>query len=136
MAIFSGSKEGGGEPPRRRASDQMPLSIIAHDLTVTGDLDAAGVVKIEGKVQGTIRAASQVLIAPGAVVVGDIHTKEAVVGGEVRGTIHATERVELQATAVVLGDIVTPRIAVLEGGRVTGEVRMDAPAAGDGVEKA
>ena len=42
-----------------------------------------------------------------------------------RGTIHATDRVELQATAVVEGDINTPRIAILEGARVTGEVRMD-----------
>jgi len=33
--------------------------------------------------------------------------------------------VELQATAVIDGDIMTQRIAILEGARVTGEVRMD-----------
>lgn len=128
MAIFqSGGSKDNSDAPKRRASDMMPLSIIAHDLSVTGDLEAEGVVKIEGRVQGTIKAGNQVLIAPGSMVVGDVHTKEAVVGGEVRGTIHATERVELQATAVVQGDIVTPRIAILEGGRVTGEVKMDVP---------
>ena len=42
MSIFTGSKEGTSEAPRRRASDQMPLSIVAHDLTVTGDLEAEG----------------------------------------------------------------------------------------------
>ncbi len=132
MAIFqSGGSREANDSPKRRASDLMPLSIIAHDLSVTGDLEAEGVVKIEGRVQGTIKAGNQVLIAPGATVTGDIHTKEAVVGGEVRGTIHATERVELQATAVVQGDIVTPRIAILEGGRVTGEVRMDVPSDGN-----
>jgi cytoskeletal protein CcmA (bactofilin family) len=31
----------------------------------------------------------------------------------------------LQATAVVSGDILTPRIAIVEGARVTGEVKMD-----------
>jgi cytoskeletal protein CcmA (bactofilin family) len=76
-------------------------------------------------VKGSIRAGNQILIAPGASVEGDLHSKEAVIGGEVRGTIHATDRVELQATAVVEGDINTPRIAILEGARVTGEVRMD-----------
>ena len=125
MAIFSGDKREGGDQPRRRATDQMPLSIVAHDLTVTGDLVAEGVVKVEGRVKGSIRAGNQILIAPGASVEGDLHAKEAVVGGEVRGTIHVTDRVELQATAVVEGDINTPRIAILEGARVTGEVRMD-----------
>ena len=59
-------------------------------------------------------------------VEGDLHTKECVIGGQVKGTIHASERVELQATAVIDGDIMTQRIAILEGARVTGEVRMDA----------
>jgi cytoskeletal protein CcmA (bactofilin family) len=125
MAIFSGEKREGGEHPRRRATDQMPLSIVAHDLIVTGDLIADGVVKVEGRVKGNIRAGNQILIAPGATIEGDLHTKEAVIGGDVRGVIHAGERVELQATAVVEGDIHTPRIAILEGARVTGEVKMD-----------
>jgi cytoskeletal protein CcmA (bactofilin family) len=131
MAIFSGEKREGGDSPRRRASDLMPLSIVAHDLTVTGDLQAEGVVKVEGVVKGTIRAGNQVLVAPGARIEGDLHTREAVVGGTVHGTIHAGERVELQATAVVEGDINTPRIAIVEGARITGEVKMDA-AGGDG----
>ena len=46
------------------------------------------------------------------------------VAGEVQGGIRAEERVELQATAVVRGDITTPKIAILEGGSVTGAVRM------------
>ncbi|HET8649703.1 MAG TPA: polymer-forming cytoskeletal protein, partial [Gemmatimonadales bacterium] len=31
-------------------------------------------------------------------------------------------------TAVVHGDIATPRIAILEGGRLTGQVKMDSKA--------
>ena len=125
MSIFAGNKEGTIESPRRRASDQMPLSIVAHDLIVTGDLEAEGVVKVEGKVKGTIRAGSQILVAPGSLVEGDLHTKECVIGGQVKGTIRASERVELQASAVVEGDIMTQRIAIIEGARVSGEVRMD-----------
>ena len=123
MSIFAGSKEGVAESPRRRASDQMPLSIVAHDLTVTGDLEAEGVVKVEGRVKGTIRAGSQILVAPGSFVEGDLHTKECVIGGQVKGTIRASERVELQASAIM-----TQRIAILEGARVSGEVRMDGDA--------
>ena len=59
---------------------------------------------------------------------GDLHTQEAVIAGQVSGAIHARERVELQATAMVAGDILTPRISIIEGARVTGEVKMDAAA--------
>ena len=56
---------------------------------------------------------------------GDLHTQEAVIAGQVSGAIHATDRVELQATAVVTGDILTARIAIVEGAKVSGEVKMD-----------
>lgn len=128
MAIFS-EKEQPAKPapeaPKRRGTQQPSLSMIASDLKVVGDLETDGVVKIEGQVDGTIRAATQVLVSQGALINGDIHTKEAIVGGEVKGVVHADERVEIQTTAVVNGDIVTKRIVVLEGGRVNGSVKMD-----------
>lgn len=128
MAIFSEKEQTAkpaAEPPKRRGTGQPSLSMIASDLKVIGDLETDGVVKIEGRVEGTINAAAQVLVSQGALITGDIHTKEAVVGGEVKGVIHADERVEIQATALVNGDILTKRIVVLEGGRVNGAVKMD-----------
>ncbi|HET8632891.1 MAG TPA: polymer-forming cytoskeletal protein [Gemmatimonadales bacterium] len=129
MAIFSNptpdTPEGPKPPFNRRKGDGIPLSIVARDMTITGDMETQGVVKVEGRVKGTIRADAQVIVSPGAIIEGDLHSKEAVVAGEVRGTINATERVELQASALVKGDISTPRIAILEGGKVTGEVRMN-----------
>jgi cytoskeletal protein CcmA (bactofilin family) len=64
-------------------------------------------------------------VAAGAVIQGDLHTQEAIIAGQVSGAIHARERVELLATAMVAGDILTPRISIVEGARVTGEVKMD-----------
>lgn len=125
MNLFaSPARDEHGNELRRRRSDQMPFSIVAKDMTIVGDLETEGLIRIEGRVRGTVRAGSQVLIGQGAQVEGDLHTKEAVVGGEVIGSIHATERVELQPTAAVTGNIMTPRIAVMEGGKVSGEVRI------------
>lgn len=127
MAIFSNAAPEGepAKPPfNRRKGDGVPLSIVARDMTITGDMQTEGVVKVEGKVVGTIRATSQIIVSPGAMIEGDLLTNEAVVAGEVQGTIRASDRVELQATAFVRGDIYTPRISVLEGGRVSGEVNM------------
>lgn len=124
MAIFSGTPREAEANQMRRRTDHTTLSIIAKDLTVLGDLSTEGVVKIEGKVKGTIRANTQALIAPGALVQGDLHTAEAVIGGRVEGNVHASDRVEVQATAEVQGDVFTRRIVVLEGGSVNGSIKM------------
>ena len=126
MGLFSNAaRDEQGNELRRRRTDQIPFSIIASDMTVLGDLETEGVVRIEGRVKGAVRVGQQVLVAAGAVIEGDLHTQEAVIAGQVSGGIHARERVELQATAVVAGDILTPRIAIVEGARVSGEVKMD-----------
>jgi len=126
MSIFSSpARDESGNELKRRRTDQIPFSIIASDMTVAGDLETEGVVRIEGRVRGTVRVGAQVLVAQGAVIEGDLFTQEAVVAGQVTGTIEARERVELQATAQVEGDIRTPRIAIIEGARVSGEVKMD-----------
>jgi cytoskeletal protein CcmA (bactofilin family) len=126
MGIFSNpARDEQGNELKRRRTDQIPFSIIASDMTVIGDLETAGVVRVEGRVRGAVRVGQQVLVAAGAVIEGDLHTQEAVIAGQVSGGIFAKDRVELQASAVVAGDILTPRIAIVEGARVSGEVKMD-----------
>jgi cytoskeletal protein CcmA (bactofilin family) len=133
MGIFNNpARDEQGNELRRRRTDQIPFSIIASDMTVIGDLETDGVVRVEGRVRGTVRVGAQVLVTAGAVIEGDLHTQEAVVAGQVSGAIVARERVELQATAVVSGDIHTPRIAIVEGAKVSGEVKMDVNAAAAG----
>jgi cytoskeletal protein CcmA (bactofilin family) len=128
MGIFSNAaRDEQGNELKRRRTDQIPFSIIASDMAVIGDLETEGVVRIEGRVKGTVKVGSQILVTQGATIEGDLHTQEAVIAGTVTGAIHASDRVELQATAVVAGDIHTARIAIVEGVEVAGEVRMDVP---------
>ena len=121
MAIFKDEKQDG----RNGATGEGALSIIAAGMTVSGDIESSGVVKVEGRVDGSIRSARQVLVGRQGTVHGDIETREAVIGGSVEGMITASERVEIQATASVQGDIVTRTIVVAEGGRINGAVRME-----------
>jgi cytoskeletal protein CcmA (bactofilin family) len=126
MGIFSSpARDEQGNELKRRRTDQIPFSIIASDMAVIGDLETEGVVRIEGRVKGTVKVGSQILVTQGATIEGDLHTQEAVIAGTVTGAIHASDRVELQATAVVAGDIYTGRIAIVEGAKVAGEVKMD-----------
>ena len=118
MAVFTEKSAAGGR-------EGVPgLSIIGAGMRVVGDISADGVVKIEGSVSGTVRAAKQVLVARGGEVEGDVVSREAIIGGEVRGAIYAEERVELQSTSVVHGDVHTKRLLIQEGGEMNGVLRM------------
>jgi cytoskeletal protein CcmA (bactofilin family) len=124
---------------RRRSAATAPAgtgySLLDAQLTVTGDLETAGSLRIDGFLDGTVRRADVVVLGVGATMTGDIHAREVVIGGTMNGTVHASGRVELQATAIVTGDIVTQSVFVQEGGVVNGRVLMRPPeaAAPDGV---
>lgn len=126
MAIFS-SKEGDGMSDKhgRAPARDGVLSIIATDLKVVGELITDGVVKIDGLVEGNIRAERQVLVSKGGEVKGDVHSKEVIVGGHIEGCVRAHERVEVQSSATVRGDILTKRVLIHEGGEVNGNLRME-----------
>lgn len=125
MALFSASTKHPGESGGRR-TENAGLTIIAAGTTVVGDVESEGVVKIEGEVRGSVRAAGQILIGKGGIVRGDVLTREAVIGGEIEGAVRAEERVEIQSGAVVNGDILTQRILVADGGKVNGQLSMTA----------
>ncbi len=123
------------ERGHRAPESDAGLSIIGTGMRVVGDITADGVVKIEGSVIGTVRAARQVLVAKGGVIEGDLITREAIIGGEVRGSVLAEERIEIQATSVVHGDIASRRLFVQEGGEINGVVRMGEAALEGGSER-
>lgn len=128
MAIFGKEGPTNGEPRRtpdtRNGSPDGALSIIAAGMRIKGNIESDGVVKIEGRVEGTVRAARQVLVGRQGEVVGDIVTAEAVLGGHVQGKVQGSERVEVQGTSTIVGDIETRAIHVIEGGKINGSVRI------------
>jgi cytoskeletal protein CcmA (bactofilin family) len=125
MAIFTSSSKPGRPEASARRGEPAGLTIIAIGTTIIGDVNSEGVGKVEGTVEGTVRAGTQLLVAPGAIIRGDIHATEIVAGGEIHGGVNAEERVEIQAGAVVAGDIRTQRIHIADGGRVNGQITME-----------
>ena len=123
MAMF-GKEVAARQEVRGTSPVEVPLSIIAKGMRIVGDVETAGVVKVDGRIDGSVNGARQVLLGRGASIHGAVVADEVVIGGVVDGGILATERLELQSTAVVNGDINTRSIVVLEGARINGTVRM------------
>ncbi len=125
MAMFSRPTQSARSDSAARRTDPNSLTIIAVGATIVGDIASEGVVKIEGTVQGTVRAGTQLLVAPGALIRGDVFASEVVAGGEIHGGVNAEQRVEIQAGAIIHGDIRTQRIHIADGGRVNGQISME-----------
>jgi cytoskeletal protein CcmA (bactofilin family) len=135
MAIFGGKKENGvarDKGPLRAVANESSMSIIGPGMRITGDLVTEGTVRVEGRIEGTIRAGKAVVIGKDGEVVGDVMTQDAVIGGRVQGTVIAESRLELQATARIEGQISAraQHLVLEEGCRFNGQVQMlgDEPA--------
>ncbi len=113
---------------RDRSSSDGPsesgISIIGPGMKVVGDCKTVGTVRVEGMVEGSITAASAVVIGREGVVTGDVAAQDVVVAGRLSGTLTAESRVELQATCRVEGEIHTRRMQVEEGAILNGSVHM------------
>lgn len=100
------------------------VSIIGPGMKVVGDCSSDGTIRVEGQVEGSVKAAKSVVIGKEGAVVGDVVTQDAIVAGRVNGSVSAESRVELQATCRVEGDIRSRRIKLDEGGQVDGQLHM------------
>lgn len=100
------------------------ISIIGPGMTIVGDCETEGTVRIEGLVKGTVKAGKAVVIGKQGRVVGDVITQDAVVSGHVTGTLVAESRLELQATCQIDGEVRTRRMQLEEGAVLNGTVQM------------
>jgi cytoskeletal protein CcmA (bactofilin family) len=100
------------------------ISIIGPGMTIVGDCETDGTIRIEGSVEGSIKAGKAVVIGKQGVVTGDITTQDAVISGRVEGTLVAASRLELQATCRIEGEIHTRRMQLEEGAVLNGNVHM------------
>src|SRR5687768_7187144 len=88
-----------GAPP------ETVISIIGPGMEVVGQCQTDGTIRIEGTVQGSVRAGKAVVVGKDGVVEGDIFTQDAVISGKVTGTLVAESRLELQATCRIDGEV-------------------------------
>ncbi|MGY8800268.1 MAG: bactofilin family protein [Longimicrobiales bacterium] len=109
---------GNGAPP------ESVISIIGPGMRVVGDCETDGTIRIEGMVEGSVRAGKAVVVGKDGVVSGDIATQDAVISGTVNGTVVADSRLEIQATSRIEGDVRARRLQLEEGAIFNGTVHM------------
>ena len=93
--------------------------------TIRGELEFSSYFRVDGRVEGTVKSRSELVVGDGGVVEGEVEVARCVVGGQVRGTIRASEQVLLHQSAKVWADIHTPALVMEDGAFLEGSVSMD-----------
>ena len=110
--------------PSSNTPPEAVISIIGVGMTIEGDSETDGSLRIEGTIWGSVRAGKSVVVGRDGLVDGSIYTQDAVISGRVSGGIHAVSRLELLATSEVSGEIEALRMQVEEGAKVHGQVTV------------
>ena len=108
----------------RRDNDTLN-GFVDSGCAIRGELEFENSFRIDGRVEGTVRSKSELLIGEDGQIEGEIEVARCVVGGTVRGAIRATTSVVLHATAKVFADIHTPALVMEEGAFLEGRVDME-----------
>jgi cytoskeletal protein CcmA (bactofilin family) len=109
--------------PPKTASEATAM--IGSKVKITGDIESAEDLLIEGEVNGTVTLAENELVVGNAGRVhADIEAKVIRIEGEVRGDVTGRERVVITASGSVEGNLNAPRIMLEDGGRFKGSIDM------------
>lgn len=105
-------------------SPETVMSIVGPGMKIVGDCHTDGTVRIEGAIEGTVRAGKAVVVGKDGTVDGDIYTQDAVISGKVLGALVAESRLELQSSCHVEGSVRARRLHLEEGAILNGTVEM------------
>jgi cytoskeletal protein CcmA (bactofilin family) len=128
MGIFAKDKPEAAVADAGRSNGDT--AFFGAKLAVKGKISGSGNLIVMGRLEGEVDLAGELVVAPPAVLNGDIRAVTLAVSGNVTGTLAAREKIHLEKGAVVNGRMTTPRISVVDGATFNGEIEMKKPTDG------
>jgi cytoskeletal protein CcmA (bactofilin family) len=90
-----------------------------------GELSFEDTLRIDGKFEGTIRSANQLIIGETADVNADIQVGSVSIDGTVRGTVVAKSKIEIHPHGKVFAQLNSPILKIEEGALFQGACTME-----------
>lgn len=103
--------------PQKMAETSKVETVIGPDATLKGEIHTRGTLRVDGNVEGKIKADGSVIIGEKGVVTAEITASLVIIGGTVHGKVNGREKVEILSTGRLHGDVSTKpaRFVVAEG---------------------
>ena len=99
-------------------------NLIGNGTTIKGELVAAGDIRIDGTVLGTMRSTGKVVIGQQGIVEGEIMCNSADISGRVKGIIKVDELTSLKSTSRLEAELYTKQLFIEVGAIFTGKCDM------------
>ncbi len=100
------------------------INIIGAETTITGNIITKGDIRLDGKLEGDLRADGKVIIGENGQIKGTILCKNLEVLGKINGKIEVSELSLLKTTANIHADMITRKLGVEPGAIFTGHCQM------------
>lgn len=106
-------------------------TLIGAETTIEGNLSTTGTARIDGTIEGDVKA-DWIVVGDNGAIKGDVAARGVLIAGRVAGAVKASESVEVRSKAVIEGDIHTHKLSIAEGASFDGYcyMRHEAEAAG------
>jgi cytoskeletal protein CcmA (bactofilin family) len=102
------------------------VNLIGAGTQITGDINCAGDVRIDGTLTGNIITSGKFVLGPQGLVEGNVTCSNADISGEVKGTLKINELLQLKTSAKIKGDIITAKLSIESGAVFNGTCNMGA----------
>lgn len=118
--MFSSSKKNNSTTPNNGRIE----TLIGEGTVITGNVNAKGIVKVDGEYIGDINTQTEVIVGSSGIVKGNVYSGNMTVQGKVEGNITCSAVLEILETGIVEGDISISKISISEGGILNGRCLM------------
>ena len=99
-------------------------TVLGPDVFFKGELSFEKAVRLQGKLEGSVRTPGRLHIDREAKVQADVKAGSVTVEGTVRGNLTVSDRIELKSTADYEGDLQASKLTVEEGAVFKGHVTV------------
>jgi len=101
-------------------------TVIGQDTVITGDLEFAGGLHLDGTIRGKVtgepNSRATLVVSEQGRVDGDVRVENLILNGTVTGDVYAVERVELAPRARVNGTVYYNLLEMAMGAEVNGQL--------------
>jgi len=108
---------------QERLNDKVD-TIIGVGTTFTGNIEIKGSLRIDGRIEGKVSCAGDLVIGENGLVESEVHSRSVKIGGVLRGNVFAAGTVEISSTGKLYGDIAADKVVIADGAVFQGSCKM------------
>jgi cytoskeletal protein CcmA (bactofilin family) len=127
MGLFSKEKPKAATSSSAAGRSGNETSFFGNKLSVKGKVSGGGNLIVMGNLEGEFDLQGEFVVAPSAVVRGEVKAVTVTVSGSLSGSLTAREKIHLEKSAVVNGRLLSPRLSMVDGASFNGELEMQKP---------